>query len=848
MLVVQNSTLARLIVIPLLVALGGTHQSLGAELKRLTEEMWDEFAPQGKEVDCIYGDHVIRNDQIVAVIAHPVAGRNANMTVRNVGGAIIDMSRRRLQNDQLSAFYVGAARFDYRALEVSSTGDQVTWKTTAQATDGKPEVSVEYRLRDGDPYVHIRSTFTNRSSLPLNVELVDAMRADRSFQFGVDKELNLFWAYDHWWGQAYGVIPEGHTIQVDQESLQRGRPVLYYLKDQAKQVTIQPGETYVLERKLFPAASLLELKGIAGQLVGRSLREVQIEVRDPTGPVAGAKISVAAAGQPYGEARTFADGRLHFALPDGQYEATISALGRPEKTVPINTSDEAEHRVELAACGYVVGQITDDHQQPVACKVEFRGVASAGTANPFFGPDTFEHALHNLYYTHDGRFRQPIGPGSYEVIISHGPEYDAHFTRVEVKPGQDTPLQARLVRRVDTQGWVSTDFHSHSSPSGDNTSSQLGRVLNLLCEHIEFAPCTEHNRISTYVPHLETLRATTRMATCSGIELTGELLPVNHQNAFPLVRRPRTQDGGAPLIDTNPVIQIERLALWDNASDKLVQENHPNIVQVLADRDLDGKYDGGFEKMFGLMDVIEVHPPQSIFSPPPKDQTERERGNTIFHWLQLLNMGYRIPGVVNTDAHYTFHGSGWLRNYLKSSTDNPEEIEVMDMVHAAEEGHVVMTNGPFLEVSLTSERESGQKPAIPGDQVNAPEGKAKLHVRVQCPNWHDVNRVQVFLNGRPAPELNFTRRTHPDRFTNEVVKFDHQIDLDLEGDTHVIVATAGEGLKLGPVMGPEHGEDMPVAVSNPIFVDVNGNGFEPNGDLLDFPLPSANEAKAGLGN
>jgi hypothetical protein len=49
-------------------------------------------------------------------------------------------------------------------------------------------------------------------------------------------------------------------------------------------------------------------------------------------------------------------------------------------------------------------------------------------------------------------------------------------------------------------------------------------------------------------------------------------------------------------------------------------------------------------------------------------------------------------------------------------------------------------------------------------------------------------------------------------------------------------------------MGPEHGEDMPVAVSNPIFVDVNGNGFEPNGDLLDFPLPSANEAKAGLGN
>ena len=49
-------------------------------------------------------------------------------------------------------------------------------------------------------------------------------------------------------------------------------------------------------------------------------------------------------------------------------------------------------------------------------------------------------------------------------------------------------LEAKLVRSVKTDGWISGDFHSHSSPSGDNTSSQLGRVLNLLCEHVEFAP------------------------------------------------------------------------------------------------------------------------------------------------------------------------------------------------------------------------------------------------------------------------------------------------------------------------------------------------------------------------
>ncbi|MCH2596572.1 MAG: hypothetical protein MKZ95_12320 [Pirellulales bacterium] len=30
---------------------------------------------------------------------------------------------------------------------------------------------------------------------------------------------------------------------------------------------------------------------------------------------------------------------------------------------------------------------------------------------------------------------------------------------------------------------------------------------------------------------------------------------------------------------------------------------------------------------------------------------------------------------------------------------------------------------------------------------------------------------------------------------------------------------------------------MPVAVSNPIFVDTQDNGFQANGDMLDLPLP-----------
>ncbi|MCA9125367.1 MAG: hypothetical protein KDB11_34600, partial [Planctomycetales bacterium] len=104
--------------------------------------------------------------------------------------------------------------------------------------------------------------------------------------------------------------------------------------------------------------------------------------------------------------------------------------------------------------------------------------------------------------------------------------------------------------------------------------------------------------------------------------------------------------------------------------------------------------------------------------------------------------------------------------------------------------------------------------------------------------WLDINRVQVFVNGRPNNDLNFTRRETPTHFGDGVVKFETDIPVELSEDAHLIVAAIGEGLTLGRVMGPLWGgEKPPVAVSNPIFVDVDGSGFKANGDLLDVPLP-----------
>ena len=145
-----------------------------------------------------------------------------------------------------------------------------------------------------------------------------------------------------------------------------------------------------------------------------------------------------------------------------------------------------------------------------------------------------------------------------------------------------------------------------------------------------------------------------------------------------------------------------------------------------------------------------------------------------------------------------------------------------------------MTNGPFLDVSVTAGKKSR---AVPGDDLTAPSGKVKVSVSVQCPNWFDINRVQFFLNGRMAEDLNYTRRTHPQMFSEtSVTRFNQTIEIELEEDTHIIVATIGEDLKIGPVQGERRGAMEPTAVANPVFVDIDRNGFQFNQDNLGINL------------
>jgi len=128
-----------LIALTLLAALQGR----AAELLTITETSRAAAEPPaGKQADWIDGDSLLQNDRIVAVVAAGRGDRHANLTVRNVGGCVIDLTLRNAPNDQLSCFYPGGGGHAYRfraaatlGSDLASSGSFALWLRPAPSPD-----------------------------------------------------------------------------------------------------------------------------------------------------------------------------------------------------------------------------------------------------------------------------------------------------------------------------------------------------------------------------------------------------------------------------------------------------------------------------------------------------------------------------------------------------------------------------------------------------------------------------------------------------------------------------------------------------------------------------------------
>lgn len=802
--------------------------------------------PRGKEADGIIGDFVLRNDKVEAVISANLPLRRANMSTfygtNGISpGCLYDLTLRGAHNDQLTCFSPSGQQGPVSWVRVAKDGkdgEAVIETVVTSPNNGGLYKRHEYRLRDGWQGVLVVTTYRNAGK-DTRKGTVD----DRWVTF-----TSTGTAGDIAWADA--VDP------ADKAGYARAWVERDGMKAPATELELKPGQELSFARFVAVGTSPLQAVGVVKAFRGEAVRPVSLAAKDASGkPVTTAKLMAADAGgvvisnRP--PAYPDAKGRFELHLPIGVQSVEIHDLGREVTRGIATVHSNPETKVPDATLppqSAIAFDIRSEDGKPLPCKAQFIGVN--GTKVPNLGPQNRAAGCVDQYHSANGQFRQPLPPGEYEVIVTRGIEFGHLRQTVKLAAGQTATVKGVLKRLVDTRGWVSADYHNHSTPSGDNTCGTDDRLINLAAEGVEFVPTTEHNRFYDWRPHIVRLGLTNHLQTVPGVELTGSGA---HFNSFPFEPTPLTQDGGAPVWSTDPRITAATLRDFQKPEPaRWIQINHPDMVANFTDRDGDGRADGGFIGLPLMIDGVETenYSMSSILSGVPfavaKDsKTGRDtvRSQREFVWLQLLNKGHRYVGVAVCDAHSVYgNGVGGWRMYMPSASDEPAKIDWRENSRHAKEGRSYLTTGPFLQVQT----DDG---TLPGGTVRA-TGGVKLKVRVQCTDWIDIDRVQVLVNGRQEPKLNFTRASHPTWFANGVVKFDRVIDVPLTEDAHLIVVAAGENFDLKTGYGTSaQAKIKPIAYHNPIWCDVDGGGFKPNGDTLGFPLTtkvSLDQARALL--
>jgi hypothetical protein len=224
-------------------------------------------------------------------------------------------------------------------------------------------------------------------------------------------------------------------------------------------------------------------------------------------------------------------------------------------------------------------------------------------------------------------------------------------------------------------------------------------------------------------------------------------------------------------------------------------------------------------------------------------------------WFTLLNLGYRVTAVGASDTHSpSSTPSGQPRTWVMSPTDSPGTIDPGDVADALRAHQAVASYGPYVRF------EADGQPI--GSEITT-DGTVELLVEVQSPSWFDTTQVEIYENGTlievldiPQPNttplnLSTTVQVSPsdDAWYAVVVVGDDDLDpvypsLDRESLQFQDVVTEALGsmpslsafLSAAPPR-PRKGPMIPYAITNPIWVDVGGDGWDAPGlpDWLSEP-------------
>lgn len=395
---------------------------------------------------------------------------------------------------------------------------------------------------------------------------------------------------------------------------------------------------------------------------------------------------------------------------------------------------------------------------------------------------------------------------------------------------------------------------------------------------------------------MDTLGLGAWLKTIVGNELTTSLPnPVftqafGHHNVFPLLVDPLAPRHGAPVTEyVTAATFYDRMLLNNPGVDKVVQLNHPRAgVAGLT--------------IIGLFNTLHFDPTKAvepsllapsffgtgrrnidfdaleIYNGPKVGEYQQCRND----WFSLLDQGFLKTATAVSDSHRAvIESAGFPRSYVMVDNDDPAAVTDAAVVAGVKAGAVVGTSGPFIRFDIDG--------APIGSLVTRRAGPITLNIEVDAAPWVPVDQVRILANGRQIKVFNAdsvpplkpgpgdpSALTGVQRIKTSV-RFAPPIDtyytveagivlppaIDSDGDG---VLDTGDTNGDGVIDSKDHGlvqpgsppiystvapGFVPIAFTNPIYVDRNGNGrFDPPGvdagrvPHSKAPLAHAVESKA----
>jgi hypothetical protein len=486
------------------------------------------------------------------------------------------------------------------------------------------------------------------------------------------------------------------------------------------------------------------------------------------------------------------------SLPEGNYGVAAWAEGAPFEgggstplvhPVTIDADVPVVENIALPATGHVDVTVVDENSDAVPARVSIVGfdpspeyVFGSGSGAFRDQKDPVPFGLTRVVYTDAaGTASFDLEPGSYEVFVSRGTEYSLYQAPLVITAGMTTGVAAQIAHVLDTDGFVSSDFHVHGINSADSRVSHHDRVFQFAGEGTDNVIMTDHHAHTDLNPRIAALGFTNFLHATIGEEIT--TWDTGHYNAYPLTIDPTRQSGGstdwgkaAPPGEDFPAYgnyiaepsEVYTLATTgpQSTADTVIQINHidshfvpmkidtslvpPQSSISVADRTRYRMDPAGGELFFPF-------PALELWNGAGRGDQSQFLDERMGIWMNELNQGILPTFIADTDTHrFTALDTAGARTWTSSSTDDPASISDSEIAQAVWNGRAVGGQGIYVQTQLVA----NEDPGIVADftlggttliSITDPVQGVELEIDVQAPLWAQFDTIEIYANAATTP-------------------------------------------------------------------------------------------------